>query len=590
MGLRKTILAQALKHVASLTLVLGVIGGLHLNTAFAVATKYQSSQQLIQQAGYGDSVLEGKIETVSADMVHTPQSAGTSARIVPSKPAFAPPARHQASINRRALVAQGRMISARFPQEPSVLESPAKNPAEPLQQQDDPKNFFGDNQPMPTVPRNEAPQTDERNTPDDSDQQTGELPPEVFRNPFEKERQKKPDKPSVEIPNQTLPDIPDVPPNKRSESSGGSNTRPQLPFSLQTDKVDDEILYQHGRRFNTSPSQSNVYRAPGSNSRAQPDNEIYFVPAYDPIPNKQQSPFSLPPVTQPGQHFQQTPAWPNQYHQPQYQQPPIQYASPQQYLPTQDPPVYSCVVDPPANLDCIKGPMAPVRRRLADKVKHELKDEWGFGDYRTCSNSCCSPCESNACTSCPVFYLGFQGAWNDAFDVSNDLGSELVLDDGSAFFFSLGRMNGRNLRTEIELSFRDNDIRSLLTGGDELPATGQLRAFSGMANAYWEFVDFPTGRFKPYLGVGVGFMSLTTDLRLTNGLTSSNNQDDDSSSSFAYQWMAGLNYKVSNHLDLYGEYRFVDAESFGISSDRNDLSGNFGYSADSVGVGIRWKF
>ena len=242
--------------------------------------------------------------------------------------------------------------------------------------------------------------------------------------------------------------------------------------------------------------------------------------------------------------------------------------------------------------------MTHVRRGLWTKIQKDLKRDWGFGDYQSCldagncngcSSDCGLSCGSCCDTECPVFYIGFQGAWNDVFDVANDQGSELELDDGSAFFFSLGRMNGRNLRTEIELSFRSNDISALLTPDAELPATGQLQTFSGMANLYWEFVNFPTGRLKPYIGGGVGFLSVSSDLRLTSD-QSPVDDSTASTSSFAYQWMAGVNYKVSNHLDLYGEYRFVDAESFGISSDRDDLSGNFGYSANSVGGGLRWKF
>lgn len=242
--------------------------------------------------------------------------------------------------------------------------------------------------------------------------------------------------------------------------------------------------------------------------------------------------------------------------------------------------------------------MTQVRRGLLGKIQQDLKNDWGFGDYQSCQGSgscggcnsgCGSACQSSCGAKCPVFYIGFQGAWNNAFDVANGLGSELELDDGSAFFFSLGRMNGRNLRTEIELSFRNNDISSLLTPDAELPYTGQLQTFSGMANLYWEFINFPTGRLKPYIGGGAGFMSVSSDLRLTSDPSPVADQTA-SSSSFAYQWMAGVNFKVSNHLDLYGEYRFVDAESFGISSDRDDLSGNFGYSANSVGGGLRWKF
>ena len=372
--------------------------------------------------------------------------------------------------------------------------------------------------------------------------------------------------------------------------------------------------------------------------RTQPDNGIYFVPAYDPIPGTHQSTLAPPALIDPQYGHQQQQAWPDQYaapsqpqyshpqyqqlpyqpqyqqpqYQQQYQQPPSQYAyPPQDYSPDlavhPEQQVYSPVVQSPTSVAChngIGGPMTTARRGLLGKLTRDLKNDLGFGDYQSCQDAgncggCNSGCGSSCggcntgCggrgSTCPVFYFGFQAAANDTFDVINNDGSELVLDNGTAFFFSLGRMNGRNLRTEIELSFRSNDISGLLTPNGTQDLSGQLQTFSGMANAYWEFVKFPTGRFKPYIGGGVGFLSATGDIRLASDIVS-DVDDADSSSSFAYQWMAGVNFKISNHLDLFGEYRFLDAESFGIASDLEDLSGNFGYSASSIGGGFRLKF
>ena len=632
MGSRKTILTQHLKQIVALASVLGSIGGLCANTAFGQLTISQPSTHSVQQVGYGQSVLQGKITTTLPEPVYVPQPGRTSARIIPSQPAFAIPPRQQATVNRRALVGQGRMISAGFRQESGQDEIQLQTPNNTGPQQEDSNNFFGENQSMPTVPRPVIPPAPDNDTPDRSEQLPGELPPDVFRNPFENERRNdqdklgSPDKETVEIPNQTLPDNSEEQQRNNDKPSEGSDSRPLAPnpFEPQPGQTQNEIQYRSGSGINTTRSQSNVYQAPGTNDRSQPDGSqpgsgVYFVPAYDPIPGTQQSTLAPPTLIHPEYHVHQAPAWPNehaqhpqyqppqyqhpqyqhpQYQHPQYQHPPTQFAHPQRHfappaVPPQD--VYSSVVRPRANKNLVKGPMSSVRLGLFGKIKRDMKRDWGFGDYQTCQDAGdCSGCSDGSCagsadSSCPVFYFGFQGSWNDVIDVSNDSGTELNLDDGSAFFFSLGRMNGRNLRTEIELSFRNNDISSLTTPAAELPATGELRAFSGMANVYWEFINSPTGRFKPYIGGGVGFISLTTDLSLTNDQLQSSDLSD-SSSSFAYQWMAGVNFKVSNHLDLYGEYRFVDADSFGISSDQDALSGNFGYTANSIGGGLRWKF
>ena len=638
MGSRKTNFSKSIQRVAALVSVLSTLGGVAVATASAQTAHFESLNQSIQQAGHSQDFIldpnnlpQEKVARL-ASRFHSSKQVQNSARIIRSQPAFLPPAKQQATANRRALVGRGRMVSAGFPQEPGVLGDPPQKPSRTvLQRQDKPQDFFGGDQPVPTIPRNDTAPIPAPQTPGAKQLQDGELPPDIFRNPFDRERQPTPDDKTVEIPGQLLP--PDDPEKEGDTPRDPDQQEVPNPFLPQENKNNDSpIDYQSGRGFNTTRSRSNVYRPPGSDITSRPDDGVYFVPAYDPIPGTQQSTLAPPTTITPGHHAWQQHAWANQYapqpqyqppyppqyqqpqyHPPQYQQPPYQqppyppqYQRPQYQLPPvpyahpqPQQQVYTPVVEPPANVALgSRGPMTPVRRGLFAKFQKDLKRDWGFGDYQSCldagncngcSSDCGSSCGSCCDTKCPVFYIGFQGAWNDAFDIANGRGSELELDDGSAFFFSLGRMNGRNLRTEIELSFRSNDISSLLTPDAELPATGQLQTFSGMANLYWEFVNFPTGRLKPYIGGGAGFMSVSSDLQLTSA-PSPFDDSTTSTSSFAYQWMAGVNYKVSNHLDLYGEYRFVDAESFGISSDRDDLSGNFGYSANSVGGGLRWKF
>ncbi len=690
MGSRKTYFSHAFKLAAALASVLSVVGGITVAAASAQTARFEPLYQEFppQVPGQNSTFATGQMPAQGnvARLASNPYSATqvqNSARILRSQPAFLPPARQRATVNRRALVGQGRMIAAGFRQEPGVLGSlPGAPGPTVLKKQDDPKdgpqNFFGDNQAVPTIPRNNPPQGPRPNTQQPEGLPEGELPPDIFKNPFDKERRTQPSGSTIDVPGDLTPEDPnerpDPPKNDEEAEEPSENSGPQQrpnPFvPLESERKDNEIDYQTGRGFDTTRNLSNVYRPPapeGSSvlgSGQQPNNGVYYVPAYDPIPGTQQSTLAPPTVMSPDCHHGQQPAWPGQYAQqqplyfqqpqyqqpqyqqppyqqppyqqppyqqppyqqrqyqqppyqqpayqppaylqPHYQQPPTQYAPPQQYAHPQQyapapglapqQPVYSSVVEPLTDTDLAnKGPMAPVRRGLLGKIQRDLKKDWGFGDYQSCQNSgsCSSGCDSVGCSAsnatCPVFYIGFQGAWNDAFNVANGQGSELQLDDGTAFYFSLGRMNGRNLRTEIELSFRDNDISSLLTPNAELPYTGQLQTFSGMGNLYWEFIKFPTGRLKPYIGAGVGFISVSSDLRLPSDPSTTNSQTS-SSSSFAYQWMAGVNYKVSNHLDLYGEYRFVDADSFGISSDRDELSGNFGYSANSIGGGLRWKF
>ena len=645
MGSKKQFLMQSLKRAAALASVLGVLGGVSVGFASAQTAQYQPrNQQQFQATAYNMPAVQGSGVRLPPP-TYSPIQSRNSARILGSQPRHLPRAAQQATVNRRALVGQGRMISAGYPQESTVVGTlpQDREPSVLQRDDDDDQDFFGGDQPMPTVPR-QIPLIPDPQNPDLPKRQDGELPPELFQDPFKNERPTKPEAGTDDLPNQILPTPPDDPQGEEPSQEEPLPRENRNPFAPKETVPDDQIDYQPGRGLNATKDQSNVYSPPGANDAFnQPNNGVYFVPAYDPIPGTHQSTLAPPAMM----HPQYGQAWPGQYaapyqqqphqyqqppyHQPQYQQPPYQqppyqypqyqqhpqyqqqYANPQYQQPPAHPgyppnyspapamypeqQVYTPVVDPPTNACSVKGPITTARRGLLGKLTHDLKKDWGFGDYESCqdagncggcSSGRVSGCGSGRESTCPVFYIGFQAAYNDAFDVANGQGSELVLDDGTAFFFSLGRMNGRNLRTEIELSFRSNDVSSLLTSDGELPLTGQLQTFSGMANAYWEFVKSPTGRFKPYVGAGVGFLSATADLRDPSDPL--NDDQADSSSSFAYQWIAGVNFKVSNHLDLYGEYRFTDAESFGIPSNRDDLSGNFGYSANSVGGGLRWKF
>ena len=632
MGSKKQLLVQSLKRAAALASLLGVIGGISASSASAQTARYQTAQyqplnQQSQQAVQGMRIEGG---LAPPPPLYSPAPNRNSARILGAQRAAIPGSTQQATVNRRALISRGRMISAGFPQEQGGLgtEPQDRNPS--VLQRDDTQqpNIFGDNQSIPPVPQNDTPQVPVPANPNTQRPQDGELPPDIFSNPFDKERRPDRGQPTVEIPGQAVPDLPEDPPENGNEFLDDPNAQlDPNPFKPEETVPDDQIDYQPRRGFSTPPSKSNVYSPPRSSDLIeQQENGVYFVPAYDPIPGTQQPSLAPPAMMHPqydpawqGQYavpnqphysqpqYQQSPyqtpyghpqyqqlPQQNQYGQPQYQQPPANDAYPPNYAPSPGTPpeqqVYTPVVQPPSNLAYCKGPMTTARRGLMGKLTRDLKKDLGFGDYQSCQDAgSCGGCASDCNSTCPVFYFGFLGAYNNAFDVSNDQGSELLLDDGTAFYFSLGRMNGRNLRTEVELSFRSNDIRSLLTAAGELPASGQLQTFSGMANAYWEFVNFPTGRFKPYIGGGVGFLSATTDIGFASDLTQTPNQSD-SSSSFAYQYMAGINFKVSNHLDFYGEYRFVEANSFGIASDRDDLSGDFRYKANSVGGGLRWKF
>jgi opacity protein-like surface antigen len=197
----------------------------------------------------------------------------------------------------------------------------------------------------------------------------------------------------------------------------------------------------------------------------------------------------------------------------------------------------------------------------------------------------CDPCGE---LNCSDFYFGFHGGWND-LQTMTGTDSQWETEAGHVFNFALGRVNGCNLRTEVELGFRGNSISNVSDSAGSPGSAGQISLFTGMTNAYWELVDFPGGRFKPYVGGGVGFAS--SRVSLTDSLGANLlDEDGDQDTSFAYQWMAGVNFKARRDLDVFVEYRFFEADAFEFGSSVSSVDGGYDYQANSVGIGFRWKF
>lgn len=453
-------------------------------------------------------------------------------------------------------------------------QKPATNPTQPR------GTLPGEQDPIKTPPRTD-PRGQEPVLPNDAQPNTGN--PTELTNP-----------PTTGVPIENTPDVDWV-------VDGGEQN--ELRMGPEP-RVDDSIDYANGKPMPEwrEPS-SNTYRAP-SYQQGEPvpySNQIqpyqgtaprgqYFVPAFDPIPGLNQGQAFAPAAPQYPQGYPQSVIIAPQQ-QYGYQTQPAPVAA--QPLFAQERQIYAPTVAngvPPSNTrnqtcdgsqGCGDFGTAPHGRAIGQGIGQR-----GFLRNLVADDSSIAQAGN---FDCPAFYFAFQGGSNDLQNLLGNSNNELETDTGSAFTFALGRINGRNLRTEIELAIRNNDISDLISGGTSQNISGDISAFSGMANAYWEFVDFPGGRFKPYIGFGVGFASLETTLADAAG-ASVLTADGGSDTSFAYQWMAGVNYKTSNNLDVFAEYRFFEADSTRIDSTRVGFSDNYNYQSNTVGIGLRWKF
>ena len=225
------------------------------------------------------------------------------------------------------------------------------------------------------------------------------------------------------------------------------------------------------------------------------------------------------------------------------------------------------------------------------------------GCVDTCGGEAYVDVVSNCDEVCSNFascYIGLFGGWSDLNDfvTRGDIGEGVYMEDsGYLFGFAIGQIQGRNLRTELEFSYRNINLNGLQLNGsvpsEFVGVSGDFGTFAGMFNGYWEFVDFNLPKLKPYVGGGIGFAIGRPDLIQSNGLEAAINNDD---SSFAWQWMAGFNYKASPTLDAFVEYRYFVAESFRLDTEIPEVaglgngSGPFDYQSSNVLFGLRARF
>lgn len=151
------------------------------------------------------------------------------------------------------------------------------------------------------------------------------------------------------------------------------------------------------------------------------------------------------------------------------------------------------------------------------------------------------------------------------------------LDGGFNIAGQFGYRFDNGFRPEIEVAYSQYDVRShdnLAVGGTVIdgidsavltrgPASatnptvgavlaadpGKIENLGVFANLYYDFNR--TGRLQPYIGAGIGAQRVTVDYRPSNVRVADADQ-----TRFAYQAMAGITYKLSSRLDVFGQYNY----------------------------------
>lgn len=142
-------------------------------------------------------------------------------------------------------------------------------------------------------------------------------------------------------------------------------------------------------------------------------------------------------------------------------------------------------------------------------------------------------------------------------------------------------------RVEVEYSYRENDVESHRLGGARLaPSTGGFDAHTVMGNFLVDFNKQSPLTFYAGGGIGVAFVNLD------NFSGAGTNVFDDDDTTFAYQGIAGVEYKIDTNWSVFGEYRYLgmtDPEVTlfpGAGGATRDIS----VDTHNVGGGIRYRF
>jgi len=160
------------------------------------------------------------------------------------------------------------------------------------------------------------------------------------------------------------------------------------------------------------------------------------------------------------------------------------------------------------------------------------------------------------------WYFSFGAGYNYLHDngVGPESGSQadLTHDGGYSVGIALGYAWER-VRVEAAYTFSNNAVDKLIVDNGFAHASGEVQTSSYMANAYYEFPEFRDWWITPYVGGGVGVVSVAAEeiqvLTSTPALAAGT-VIDDSQAALGWQIMLGTAIHLSKRTTLDVGYRF----------------------------------
>ncbi len=264
-------------------------------------------------------------------------------------------------------------------------------------------------------------------------------------------------------------------------------------------------------------------------------------------------------------------------------------------------------------------PVRNVRDRVRSRVQDRFAGRFGGQDinYGRPGNIIAAPFINGRCGDCnwgPMYLslfagVGFIDNLDSRFTFDNGNMGELGVRetgfttlDGVTTGGALGRYFYRQARVEFEYTFRDNGVGDMteLTFDDDLmtpqindtlvssvvtPADGNIESNSFMFNIVFDLQPRTVGCMNAYAGGGLGVLYVDSDIATPMALFDIND------TSLAFQGIAGINFPFRERVDLFTEYRYLGADSIGVT--RFDMAGvsdlgSFRFDSHALVFGLRY--
>lgn len=160
---------------------------------------------------------------------------------------------------------------------------------------------------------------------------------------------------------------------------------------------------------------------------------------------------------------------------------------------------------------------------------------------------------------------------------------------GFNFGGAVGTRFLKYFRSEIQVSYRQNEVENLSLQGESNNASGHISLLAVMVNGYFDY-DLGIG-FVPYIGVGVGWGSVEIDAKSDAGAFTSQVEGEDSV--FTYSVMAGASYPINEILDLSLGYRYIATTDPTINSSISAVGArrlDAEFDSHEIVFGLRFNF